>query len=284
MQWPGMPADFGTGVACSGIFIDAGANRGDTLADWYVKESCAINAHRKRPAKGGCWWAWPWWLQLDTRRQYCAIAYEANPMRNRSLQRTAHRMRADASAAYAAKHADVTYSGGIRRHSPHARIAIENKAFSTKDGESTFGLDLTSTDGVGSSLQLNRRTVNGHGKKGAGDLLSRNVTLVPTVDAVRVVSEAGATGLPVVLKIDIEGSEFAVLRDLLISGALCRFVTDLFVEWHGTREGDPGTPANTDKVYQWMLYSYNESWKQILPGPFARLQTKHCRTHLHHWS
>ena len=172
MQWPGMPADFGTGVACSGIFIDAGANRGDTLADWYVKESCAINAHRKRPAKGGCWWAWPWWLQLDTRRQYCAIAYEANPMRNRSLQRTAHRMRADASAAYAAKHADVTYSGGIRRHSPHARIAIENKAFSTKDGESTFGLDLTSTDGVGSSLQLNRRTVNGHGKKGAGDLLS----------------------------------------------------------------------------------------------------------------
>ena len=137
---------------------------------------------------------------------------------------------------------------------------------------------------MGSSLQLNRRTVNGHGKKGAGDLLSRNVTLVPTVDAVRVVSEAGATGLPVVLKIDIEGSEFAVLRDLLISGALCRFVTDLFVEWHGTREGDPGTPANTDKVYQWMLYSYNESWKQILPGPFARLQTKHCRTHLHHWS
>ena len=201
MNWPGIPAAFATAESCSGIFIDAGANRGDTLVDWFEKESCAINAHRKRPKVTGCWWAWPWWLQLDARRQYCAIAYEANPMRNRSLQRTAHRMR------------------------PHASIAIENTAFSTKDGVSTFGLDLMSADGVGSSLQLNRRTVNGQGKKGAGNLLSRNVTRVTTVDAVRVVSEAGATGLPVVLKIDIEGSEFAVLRDLLISGALCRFVT-----------------------------------------------------------
>jgi hypothetical protein len=55
-----------------------------------------------------------------------------------------------------------------------------------------------------------------------------------------------------VLKIDIEGSEYAVLNTLLQSGVLCRRVTDLFVEWHDVpenkqgqrRQPDPQTPQS----------------------------------------
>jgi hypothetical protein len=32
--------------------------------------------------------------------------------------------------------------------------------------------------------------------------------------------------------VDVEGSEYAVLRRLIESGVLCRRVTDVFVEWH----------------------------------------------------
>jgi len=32
--------------------------------------------------------------------------------------------------------------------------------------------------------------------------------------------------------VDVEGSEYSILRRLIESGVLCRRVTDVFVEWH----------------------------------------------------
>ena len=33
---------------CTGTFVDAGANNGDTLRSWYTDESCAIAPHQLR--------------------------------------------------------------------------------------------------------------------------------------------------------------------------------------------------------------------------------------------
>ena len=40
----------GATQGCSRWFVDVGANVGDTLVDWFTRESCAIDAQKhKRP-------------------------------------------------------------------------------------------------------------------------------------------------------------------------------------------------------------------------------------------
>ena len=63
-----------------------------------------------------------------------------------------------------------------------------------------------------------------------------------------------------------------------------RYVTDLFVDWHSTTNGEPGTPPGTDKVIQWMLRTHNTR-HQELAANWQRLESGLCRTHLNmHWA
>ena len=184
---------------CVGYFLDAGANIGDSLHNWFTMRGCTIAPHQLQP-KGMRCFAWPYWLPLKSRQGYCALAFEPNHLRNDTLQQAAASLR--------------------RTH--QSQIEVFGKALSTADGRAAFGLDLSSQNGVGSSLQLHHRAIGSTGKKGAGPAVGQHVTTVETVDAIALVRQLGQSGVPVVLKLDIEGKEFEVLRDLIISGVLCR--------------------------------------------------------------
>jgi len=107
--------------------------------------------------------------------------------------------------------------------------------------------------------------------------------MVHTIDAVAYLRRF-PDAQRVVLKLDVEGYEFGLLRDLLVSGALCMHVDDLFVEWHAGRInwhslGLPVPEGSLQKAYSWMLQSV-QGHKIYMPSELS----SHCRTLLGSWA
>ena len=244
-------------MLCIGTFVDVGANVGDTLSSWYNEPSCALAPGKLRPKGVPCAWQWPWWLPLHVRRRWCAEAFEANPKFTSRLLRTGQRL--------AKRH-------GIRIN-VHAQTAL-----SIRTGNATFGLDTL--HGTGSSLQLHRHALDAKNRKGAGARVGDNTTTVRTVDATPFLDAVGGGGR-VALKLDVEGSEYDILRDLLMSGVLCTRVETLWIEFHSTRDGTLGTPERVDEVFRWMLETHNESTR---PLPWLPYASARCATTLLQWS
>jgi FkbM family methyltransferase len=247
-------------MLCAGTFVDVGANVGDTLTSWYNDPSCAVAPRELRPIGVKCDWRWPWWLPLNVRRRWCAEAFEANPKFTTRLLRTAERLE--------------------KRHGIRVNVHAQT-ALSVRDGNATFGLDTL--HGTGSSLQLHRHALDAQNRKNAGARVGDNTTTVRTVDATPFLDAVGGRGGPIALKLDVEGSEYDILRDLLMSGVLCKRVETLWVEFHSTRDGAVGTPARVDEVFKWMLETHNENARALqqawLPYTSAR-----CSTTLLQWS
>lgn len=245
-------------MRCAGTFVDAGANVGDTLVSWYGDPSCAVAPRKVRSHGIRCGWQWPWWLPLHVRRQWCSEVFEANPLHTSRLLHTSERLE--------------------KRHGIRIRVHAQT-ALSTKNGNATFGLDTL--HGTGSSLQLHRRALDAKNLKGEGARVGSNTTTVRTVDATPFLD--AVRGGPIAFKLDVEGSEYDILRDLLMSGVLCTRVQTLWVEFHGAQDATKGTPAHIDAVFKWMLETHNESTRELqqawLPYPSAR-----CATTLLHWS
>ena len=243
---------------CAGTFVDAGANVGDTLVSWYGDPSCAVGPRQVLPNGIRCSGQWPWWLPLHVRQQWCAEVFEANPLHTRRLLHARERLE--------------------KRHGIIIGVHVQT-ALSTRNGNATFGLDTL--HGTGSSLQLHRRALDAKYRKGAGARVGSNTTTVRTVDATPFLN--AVRGGPIALKLDVEGSEYDILRDLLMSGVLCKRVQTLWVEFHGAQDATRGTPAHIDAVFKWMLETHNESTRALqqawLPYPSAR-----CATTLLHWS
>ena len=126
-------------AACSGLFIDVGANSGSSLNSWYEQEGCEDLKLRMGEAwpgikRSACAWEWPPWLPLNLRRRYCAEAFEPNPRLSQRLLETARRLE--------------------RAHG--VSIAVYNgTAFSTTTGSALLRLDRTK-GGLGSSLLLHK--------------------------------------------------------------------------------------------------------------------------------
>ena len=76
-----------------------------------------------------------------------------------------------------------------------------------------------------------------------------------------------------------------MLRDLLVSGALCERVDNMWVEWHGGGRLNwrtlrlPTHEGEMQKVYRWMLSSVG-SRDIVLPEHLS----PHCRTFMGQWS
>lgn len=71
---------------------------------------------------------------------------------------------------------------------------------------------------------------------------------------------------PVVVKVDIEGSEYAIVPGMILSGALCD-VDLAFLEWHG----NDTKPANSTRMASEQLINVFNELKSFAP---------HCRTQL----
>lgn len=150
-------------------------------------------------------------------------------------------------------------------------------ALSTADGEAAFGLDNATKRGFGSSLVLEHRMLDGTSKKGKGLEVGTSTIRVRTVDALRFLRTVDG---PIALKLDVEGSEYTILRDLLLSGLLCERVHNLFVEWQ-----DPprNLPAAIQASTRWMLETHNSNHSAL-----SRAWLPHghegCVTHLSRWA
>ena len=117
------------------------------------------------------------------------------------------------------------------------------------------------------------------GRVGLGAQVGSITQRVRVVDAVRVVADLGARGVPVALKLDIEGTEYDVLRDLVLTGLLCRHVQTLWVEFH--RPAAPA-PESGAAALEWMLRSHNASW-EALQREWLPLASERCATTLLRW-
>jgi FkbM family methyltransferase len=87
-----------------------------------------------------------------------------------------------------------------------------------------------------------------------------NSETVPTIDIVELFEEIGITAEDYVLvKLDIEGAEYKVLRHWLRRG-LMNFIDDFHIEWHSTNifvlAGNAEAAAN-DQCLHWMLEDFS---------------------------
>ena len=200
---------------CAGVFLDAGANRGDTLFDWYRAPAC-VDGPRLKTASAA------------SGATVAAIGSGRGGCRSRRAGRGAPALRsqcqlyAPAAAAAAALRAELPAVASIAVHT------------STAVGVGATASRFLGVDAVPgwAPLQLQRRAMDSGGRAGLGAPVGRITQRVRVVDAVRVVADLGARGVPVALKLDIEGTEYDVLRDLVLTGTLCRHVQTLWVEFH----------------------------------------------------
>lgn len=194
---------------CQGVFVDVGANGGDTVLNWFRVNSCS-----EPGSTWPCLPSLPAWLTLEKRRSYCAEVFEANPRHWARLNSTA-----------------TTLQQNVGR-----QVRFHPRAFAIEDGQVQFGLDNATRDGQGSSLIMSKRMRDTKtGKVGRGAEVRSNSISVLATDGVDFLREVGRANLPVTLKVDVEGFEFELLRELLVSGVLCNHVNELFIEWHEGR-------------------------------------------------
>lgn len=71
--------------------------------------------------------------------------------------------------------------------------------------------------------------------------------VVETINGVRLLHDLRAVPV-VVVKMDIEGSEFAVLTQMMVHGSLCHAVSHLTVEFHGRFGPIPMYAKNSDEA------------------------------------
>jgi len=231
---------------CNGLFIDVGANEGDTLRRWFEFKSCS----EPHPGDTDCMWTMPAYLPLSVRQTFCAASFEANPRHGPRLSKVAARV--------------------IRRHRTNVSVHV-GTAFALHNGTVMFGVDNSTARSLGSSLAATKRMLGRGGKPNRGPPVASNAISVHAVDAVRYLQ--GLSVNRIALKVDVEAFEYELLRDLIATGVLCQKVEDLFVEWHEDRiawraEGLPVPGPALRAAYTWML------------GNATR---RRCRTRLHKW-
>ena len=71
---------------------------------------------------------------------------------------------------------------------------------------------------------------------------TKSATAVTPINLVRFIGVNTSPEATVVMKLDIEGAEFTVFPQLVLSGVLCKYIDFAFVEWHDLNRGFQNTP------------------------------------------
>ena len=148
----------------------------------------------------------------------CAIGFEPNPN--------------FANALHQIQDTYTLMGYNVKLHT-HTAVSADD------DGVASFHLDAIQDNwtGLGSSLMKRGRT--------------KTKTVVRTVNLVRFIEENISPDATVVMKLDIEGAEFTVFPQLVLSGVLCKYIDFAFIEWHDLNRGFQDTPI----------------WGGLKPGP-----------------
>jgi FkbM family methyltransferase len=102
-----------------------------------------------------------------------------------------------------------------------------NKAVWVKDEVRDFYLDNTTRKKAGSSLMEEKTT---------GNLDKKNPIKVKCIDIDKWIKENFDKDDHIILKLDIEGAEYAVLQHMIINGSL-EYINEIFIEWHWHKIG-----------------------------------------------
>ena len=215
---------------CNCTFVDIGLNNGDSLLSWWklaVTNTKLVQSHRAQRLRA---------CAAQPTTTHCFIGFEANPRWSRHLQ------------AYEQK----LQSQGIR-----VKLFTET-AFSIEDGEETFYIEnVKGSTGVDASLEGNKaehyqdRSGWHRSKTALQNSTAFKAIHVRTVDAATFLAQVVAASDTVGVKIDIEGSEYRVLRHMLLTQphALCR-LSLLAMEWHPQTVA-PGVALPA--AFEWLL-------------------------------
>lgn len=226
---------------CDCVFVDVGANNGDTLLGWWRGKghgargsitghgglesllppaaAARLRACSSAPSQNS-----------QSRRTHCYYGVEANPRWTKLLNHTQARE---------------------RQLGNHVKV-FTGTALAESDGEATFFVERHPGPGLDASLE-GARMVHYKDNKGWHRDPTKSIDAsgaftqvsVKTMAAGAFLSQLAAASDFVALKMDIEGSEFRLLHHLLLTQrrALCGLGV-LAVEWHEAAMALTKLPAN----------------------------------------
>ena len=213
---------------CShGTFIDVGANRGDTLAAFYA--SSAVGGLFSPVLRLSGSTQTPW--------SFCTYSFEANPMWTATLLESAQAALPNVSA-----------------HGGSLTVCTETAVTAGDAGpEVTLYVDPRLTAGS-ATIVREKMNIPKHARRDVVSTLDLPRWLANHTRAKAQRRFTGGMMTPVILKMDIEGAEYSIMRELVSSGFMCHNVDVLVVEWHrGKLNASLAVPLEVDTTLQWLL-------------------------------
>lgn len=202
---------------CDKILFDLGANRGDTILRWFTEPN--YNGRAKSSQIDLIY-------TFEQRKEFCVLSFEPNAKFNSGLLKIEKEMN----------------KKGFK-----SKVKTET-AVSNKFANSMMYIDNISTNSYGSSL-LKDKKVNFNGK-----YLSLGTSLPVRLVNFTALLDSVPHNVEVVVKMDIEGGEYELLRSLISSGLACR-INVLLIEFHGHKLPKNTIPNGTNMVLEWLLRS-----------------------------
>lgn len=207
-------------LRCRNTFFDLGANRGDTLMRLFSKEADHSRKYRSIAAV----------LRKTnlTIGSMCVLSFEANPRFSRELQLFQRRYAHDCLLL------EVFSETAVYFRNESVTFYLDRMNPRTQAGSSLLSEKVTST-------QKNAIRIQGID---FGELLEK----------ISIITHEYWNGV-VIVKMDLEGFEYSLLRNLIARGLLCKNVDYLLVEFHDIatkfRE-NVGVPREADELLKWL--------------------------------
>jgi len=200
---------------CKHVLLDLGANRGDTILRWFTEKSYS---GRSRKSEVDLLYS------LEQRRKFCVLSFEPNDHFSSELQKIEKDM----------------------NHMGFRTLAKVNTAVSDKFGRAVIYIDDVSTNAFGTSLIPDKKVNFGGKLHSLG-----NKQAVKLVDLTAILNSI-RRDVELVVKMDIEGGEYDVLRSIVPSGAACSMDV-LIIEWHAHKLKKGAVPSGINDAFEWIL-------------------------------
>ena len=204
---------------CTHLLLDLGGNRGDSILRWLTEKSYSGRAKDQSVDK---------FYSLQARQEFCVLSFEPN-----------------------SKFASVLHTVESSLQERGFKVKVKtNTAVSDKFSRSMIYIDDASTHSYGTSL-LPEKKVNFGGKfhkLGKGQPVN-------LVDLTLIMSSI-PKNVESVVKMDIEGGEYDVLRSLVPSGLACS-INLLLIEYHSHKLAKGTVPTGINEVMNWILEGNN---------------------------
>mmetsp|Transcript_2824 Transcript_2824/g.17566 ORF Transcript_2824/g.17566 Transcript_2824/m.17566 type:complete len:337 (+) Transcript_2824:1579-2589(+) len=207
-------------LRCRNTFFDLGANSGDTLKRLFSKKADRSRKYRSIGAV----------LRKTnlTVGSMCVLSFEGNPRFSRQLQLFQRRHAHDCLLL------EVFSETAVYFRNENVTFYLDSLNSRTQPGSSLVSEKVTST-------QKNAVRIQGID---FGELLEK----------ISIITHEYWNGV-VIVKMDLEGFEYSLLRNLIARGLLCKNVDYLLVEFHDIAtkfRDDVGVPSQVDKLLKWL--------------------------------